>query len=172
MVIIVLILSWLSPAQAEDKFAESLHLAQMGMFNIMENDVEQVIDSDDHKWLETCGNIWVCDWLLSADDDDSEDDDEAETCNDEDDDNGESNKLFADQSADAVCWGSTWISQAVQRDTSGLTQWKNNFQFWCTCTAGPDGDIVSEDQPRLWPAEERVRSQDSWGAFIIIWFIC
>ena len=28
--------------QAEDKFAESLHLAQMGMFNIMENDVEQV----------------------------------------------------------------------------------------------------------------------------------
>lgn len=28
--------------QAEDKFAESLHLAQMGMFNIMENDVEQI----------------------------------------------------------------------------------------------------------------------------------
>ena len=28
--------------QAEDKFAESLHLAQMGMYNIMENDVEQV----------------------------------------------------------------------------------------------------------------------------------
>jgi hypothetical protein len=28
--------------QAEDKFAESLHLAQMGMHNIMENDVEQV----------------------------------------------------------------------------------------------------------------------------------
>ncbi|XP_023346476.1 endophilin-A [Eurytemora carolleeae] len=27
--------------QAEDKFAESLHLAQMGMHNIMENDVEQ-----------------------------------------------------------------------------------------------------------------------------------
>ena len=28
--------------QAEDKFAESLHLAQIGMFNIMENDVEQI----------------------------------------------------------------------------------------------------------------------------------
>jgi len=28
--------------QAEDKFAESLHLAQMGMYNIMENDVEQI----------------------------------------------------------------------------------------------------------------------------------
>eukprot|EP00092_Neocalanus_flemingeri_P016738 GFUD01018101.1.p1 GENE.GFUD01018101.1~~GFUD01018101.1.p1 ORF type:complete len:409 (-),score=127.78 GFUD01018101.1:1536-2762(-) len=28
--------------QAEDKFAESLHLAQMGMFNIMEADVEQI----------------------------------------------------------------------------------------------------------------------------------
>ena len=68
----------------------------------MENDVEQVIDSDDHKGLVTCGNIWVCDWLLSADDDDSEDDHEAETCN-EDDDIGESIKLFADQSADAVC---------------------------------------------------------------------
>jgi len=27
---------------AEDKFAESLHLAQMGMFNIMENDIEQI----------------------------------------------------------------------------------------------------------------------------------
>jgi len=27
---------------AEDKFAESLHLAQMGMYNIMENDVEQI----------------------------------------------------------------------------------------------------------------------------------
>lgn len=24
---------------AEDKFAESLHLAQMGMFNLLENDV-------------------------------------------------------------------------------------------------------------------------------------
>ena len=35
--------------QAEDKFAESLHLAQMGMFNIMENDVEQVFDGDDHR---------------------------------------------------------------------------------------------------------------------------
>ena len=33
----------ISSTQAEDKFAESLHLAQMGMFNIMENDVEQVI---------------------------------------------------------------------------------------------------------------------------------
>jgi len=28
--------------QAEDKFSESLHLAQMGMHNIMENDVEQI----------------------------------------------------------------------------------------------------------------------------------
>ena len=28
--------------QAEDKFAESLHLAQMGMFNIQEADVEQI----------------------------------------------------------------------------------------------------------------------------------
>jgi len=28
--------------QAEDKFAESLHLAQMGMHNIMENDIEQI----------------------------------------------------------------------------------------------------------------------------------
>jgi len=28
--------------QAEDKFGESLHLAQMGMHNIMENDVEQI----------------------------------------------------------------------------------------------------------------------------------
>jgi len=28
--------------QAEDKFAESLHLAQMGMYNISENDVEQI----------------------------------------------------------------------------------------------------------------------------------
>ncbi|XP_064215334.1 endophilin-A isoform X3 [Tribolium castaneum] len=27
---------------AEDKFAESLHLAQMGMFNLLENDVEQI----------------------------------------------------------------------------------------------------------------------------------
>merc|ERR1719431_1242758 len=28
--------------QAEDKFAESLHLAQMGMFNILEADIEQI----------------------------------------------------------------------------------------------------------------------------------
>jgi endophilin-A len=28
--------------QAEDKFSESLHLAQMGMHNIMENDIEQI----------------------------------------------------------------------------------------------------------------------------------
>lgn len=28
--------------QAEEKFAESLHLAQMGMFNLFENEVEQV----------------------------------------------------------------------------------------------------------------------------------
>jgi len=28
--------------QAEDKFAESLHLAQMGMFNILESDIEQI----------------------------------------------------------------------------------------------------------------------------------
>jgi len=28
--------------QAEDKFAESLHLAQMGMFNVMESDIEQI----------------------------------------------------------------------------------------------------------------------------------
>lgn len=26
---------------AEDKFAESLHLAQMGMFNLLENDVSK-----------------------------------------------------------------------------------------------------------------------------------
>lgn len=30
--------------QSEDKFAESLHLAQMGMFNLLENDV---------SWTET-----------------------------------------------------------------------------------------------------------------------
>uniref|UniRef100_A0A1B6ES84 Endophilin-A n=1 Tax=Cuerna arida TaxID=1464854 RepID=A0A1B6ES84_9HEMI len=28
--------------QAEEKFAESLHLAQMGMFNLLENDIEQI----------------------------------------------------------------------------------------------------------------------------------
>lgn len=28
---------------SEDKFAESLHLAQMGMFNLLENDVSFVI---------------------------------------------------------------------------------------------------------------------------------
>lgn len=28
--------------QAEEKFAESLHLAQMGMFNLFENEVEQI----------------------------------------------------------------------------------------------------------------------------------
>jgi len=28
--------------QAEDKFAESLHLAQMGMFNVLESDIEQI----------------------------------------------------------------------------------------------------------------------------------
>lgn len=27
---------------AEDKFAESLHLAQMGMFNLLENDVSSI----------------------------------------------------------------------------------------------------------------------------------
>lgn len=27
---------------AEEKFAESLHLAQMGMFNLLENDVSEV----------------------------------------------------------------------------------------------------------------------------------
>lgn len=28
--------------QAEEKFAESLHLAQMGMFNLLENDVSRI----------------------------------------------------------------------------------------------------------------------------------
>ena len=42
VIIITILLMIISSTQAEDKFAESLHLAQMGMFNIMENDVEQV----------------------------------------------------------------------------------------------------------------------------------
>lgn len=31
--------------QAEEKFAESLHLAQLGMFNLLENDVSVVINN-------------------------------------------------------------------------------------------------------------------------------
>lgn len=32
---------------AEEKFAESLHAAQMGMFNLLENDVRTIIDGID-----------------------------------------------------------------------------------------------------------------------------
>ena len=119
--------------------------------------------------------------------------------------------FFTDKSADAVCRGSAWISQAVQWDTSGRTQWmtysfvmmdrlREDFKdpsheydgevpplrtwplTWVfeafpyisghivsktirlICISGSDWDIVSEDKPCLWSAEERIRSQNSWGA--------
>lgn len=35
---------------AEDKFAESLHLAQMGMFNLLENDVSSKLPLINYKF--------------------------------------------------------------------------------------------------------------------------
>jgi len=48
--------------QAEDKFSESLHLAQMGMHNIMENDVEQISQMTQFaeallEYHKNCSNI-------------------------------------------------------------------------------------------------------------------